>query len=101
MIAHGFIRADFGSPAFRPGTMVHLGNTGQGYGFQTWLLPGVNRRFALEGVNAQYILVDPALKLVVVHTAVGKDARGDASGTHIGAERTALLRGIVNYYGQW
>ncbi len=93
--------ANLQPPAFRPGTMVHLGNKVQGYGFQTWLLPGKNRRFALEGVHAQYILVDSALKLVVVHTAVGKDARGDASGTHIGAERSALMRGIVNYYGQW
>ncbi len=93
--------ANLQPPAFRPGTMMHLGNTGQGYGFQTWLLPGANRRFALEGVHAQSILVDPALKLVVVHTAVGKDARGDASGTHIGAEHAALWRGIVNYYGQW
>ena len=93
--------ANLQPPAFRPGTMRHLGNTGQGYGLQTWLLPGSSRRFALEGTHAQSILVDPELKLVVVHTAVGKDARGDASGEHIGAERAALWRGIVNYYGKW
>jgi hypothetical protein len=41
------------------------------------------------------------LNLVVVHTAVGKDASGDASGTRMGAERDALLRGIVASYGDW
>jgi CubicO group peptidase (beta-lactamase class C family) len=88
-------------PAFRPGTMLNHGSTVTGYGFQTWLIPGSSRRFALEGIHAQTILVDPALQLVVVHTAVGKDARGDASGTHIGSERAALWRGIVNHYGKW
>jgi hypothetical protein len=37
----------------------------------------------------------------MVHTAVGKDAAGDASGTHLGAERDALFRGIVAQYGHW
>jgi CubicO group peptidase (beta-lactamase class C family) len=88
-------------PAFRPGTMLNHGSTVTGYGFQTWLIPGTSRRFAFEGIHGQSILVDPALKLVVVHTAVGKDARGDASGTHLGAEHAALWRGIVAYYGKW
>ncbi|HEV6967376.1 hypothetical protein [Roseateles sp.] len=35
------------------------------------------------------------------HTAVGQDAAGDASGNHLGAERDALLRGIVARYGNW
>jgi hypothetical protein len=52
-------------------------------------------------VYGQAIFVDPALKLVVVHTAVGKDASGDASGNHLGAERDALLRGVVAQYGEW
>ena len=87
--------------AFRPGRMQHGGSTYQGYGLQTWLLPGSHRRFALLGVYGQAIFVDPVLKLVVVHTAVGKDASGDASGKHLGAERDALLRGIVAQYGDW
>lgn len=29
------------------------------------------------------------------------DAAGDASGNHLGAERDALLRGIVARYGNW
>lgn len=87
--------------AFRPGRMDYHGSTYAGYGFQTWILPGTHRRFALQGIHGQAIFVDPALKLVVVHTAVGKDASGDASGTHLGAERDALLRGIVARYGNW
>lgn len=87
--------------AFRPGRMQYRGGTYYGYGLQTWILPGSHRRFALQGIYGQAIFVDPALKLVVVHTAVGKDASGDASGAHLGAERDALLRGIVAEYGDW
>lgn len=87
--------------AFRPGRMRYRGSTYLGYGLQTWLLPGSQRRFALLGIHGQAIYVDPALKLVVVHTAVGKDAAGDASGHRLGAERDALLRGIVAHYGKW
>ncbi|MGO4157435.1 serine hydrolase domain-containing protein [Cupriavidus sp. YAF13] len=87
--------------AFRPGHMQYHGSTYYGYGLQTWILPGSHRRFALLGVYGQAIFVDPALNLVVVHTAVGKDAAGDASGAHLGAERDALLRGIVSAYGDW
>jgi len=87
--------------AFRPGRMAYHGSTYAGYGFQVWLMPGSHRRFALQGVYGQAIFVDPALKLVMVHTAVGKDASGDASGNHLGAERDALFRGIVAQYGRW
>lgn len=89
------------SPAFRPGTMQHKGSTYMGYGLQTWLLPGSHRRFALLGIYGQAILVDPELKLVVVHMAVAKDVSGDASGTRMGVERNALWRGIVAAYGNW
>ncbi len=87
--------------AFRPGRMPYHGSSYAGYGWQTWLMPGSRRRFVLLGVYGQAILVDPALHLVVVHTAVGKDASGDASGNHLGAERDALFRGIVAEYGKW
>jgi CubicO group peptidase (beta-lactamase class C family) len=43
-----------------------------GYGYQTWLFPGTPRRFALMGIRGQLIFVDPATKLVMVHTAVRK-----------------------------
>ena len=86
---------------FRPGVMQNKGSTYSGYGLQTWLLPGTHRRFALFGIYGQAIMVDPDLKLVVVHMAVAKDASGDASGTHMGAERDAMWRGIVARYGNW
>ena len=41
-----------------------------GYGYQLWILPGERRRFALLGIRGQMILIDPASKLVMVHTAV-------------------------------
>jgi CubicO group peptidase (beta-lactamase class C family) len=81
--------------------MPNKGSTYFGYGLQTWLLPGSSRRFALLGIYGQAIFVDPDLKLVMVHLAVGKDASGDAGGTHLGAERDALWRGIVAHYGHW
>ncbi|MFJ3046316.1 serine hydrolase domain-containing protein [Herbaspirillum chlorophenolicum] len=88
--------------AFRPGSMLDShGSTYFGYGLQTWIMPGSHRRFALLGIYGQAIFVDPDLKLVVVHTGVGKDASGDASGNHFGLERDALLRGIVAEYGKW
>jgi CubicO group peptidase (beta-lactamase class C family) len=86
---------------FRPGTLQNKGSTYFGYGLQTWLLPGSHRRFALLGIYGQAIFVDPELKLVIVHMAVGKDASGDASGMRSGAERDALWRGIVSRYGNW
>lgn len=86
---------------FRPGRMVHKESNHLGYGLQTWLLPGNHRRFALLGIYGQAIFVDPDLKLVMVHMAVGKDPSGDASGTQMGAERDALWRGVVAKYGHW
>jgi CubicO group peptidase (beta-lactamase class C family) len=41
-----------------------------GYGYQVWILPGAARRFVLIGIRGQMIFVDPASKLVMVHTAV-------------------------------
>ena len=88
-------------PQFRPGAMDSHGSRYLGYGYQVWLLPGAQRRFALLGVYGQAIYVDPALRLVMVHLAVGADARGDASGAHLAQERDALWRGVVAQYGTW
>jgi CubicO group peptidase (beta-lactamase class C family) len=41
-----------------------------GYGYQVWIEPGSERRFVLRGAHGQFIFVDPASKLVMVHTAV-------------------------------
>ena len=97
----GMTQPDRQPEQFRPGRMTHKGSTYFGYGLQTWLMPGQHRRFALLGIYGQAIFVDPDLKLVMVHMAVGKDASGDASGTHMGAERDAMWRGIVARYGNW
>ncbi|WP_343722478.1 serine hydrolase, partial [Herbaspirillum seropedicae] len=89
-------------PAFRPGVMLDShGRTYFGYGYQVWIMPGSHRRFALLGIYGQAVFVDPELKLVMVHTGVGRDAAGDASGTHFGQERDALWRGVVAAYGSW
>jgi CubicO group peptidase (beta-lactamase class C family) len=40
-----------------------------GYGYQTWLLAGAGRTFALVGYRGQFVLVDPQTKLVLVQTS--------------------------------
>ena len=50
------------------------GRTGAGlfgYGYQTWLIGGKGRQFVLRGLRGQAIFVDPASKLVLVHTSAG------------------------------
>lgn len=54
------------APFLAPGTATRL----FGYGYQIWILPGARRQFALFGLHGQAILVDPATKTVLVHTAV-------------------------------
>ena len=66
-----------------------------GYGYQTWLFPGNRRQFALLGVHGQSIFVDPASKLVLVHTA----ARVKASGDPAAVELRALWDALVARYG--
>lgn len=56
--------------AFHPGRATPV----LGYGYQFWLQPGEKRRFSLIGTNGQAIFVDPATKLVLVQTAVAKNA---------------------------
>ena len=51
-------------------TQLRLGGIWSGYGYQTWLLPGGTRTFALRGLRGQFVLVDPETKLVLVQTAV-------------------------------
>ena len=68
-----------------------------GYGNHFWVFPGTRPRFALIGVRGQVIFVDPALRLVLVQTAVWKSA-GDRAAR---AELLALWRGVVEQYGAW
>ena len=70
-----------------------------GYGYQFWLFPGAKRRFALLGVYGQSIFVDPELKLVMVITAVAKNA--SVGKEPLGRERDAVWRGLISKYGSW
>ncbi len=63
--------------------------TNLGYGYQTWLLPGNRRMFALRGLGGQRILADPESKLVLVQTAAR--SRGDRTGDR---ELFALWRAV-------
>jgi CubicO group peptidase (beta-lactamase class C family) len=65
-----------------------------GYGFQLWLLPGTQRQFALLGIRGQAIFVDPAAKLVMVHTAVRRKPVDPGN-----AEAVALWSGVVQQLG--
>jgi CubicO group peptidase (beta-lactamase class C family) len=67
-----------------------------GYGYQTWLFPGEPRRFALLGIRGQIIFVDPATKLVMVHTAVRKNPSDPASN----AETVTLWLHVVAQLGK-
>jgi len=82
-----------GYPQFKPG----VDHPYFGYGYQFWVFPGSERRFALQGTRGQAIFVDPELKLVMVQTAVWKSLIHPES--H--GERDALWRGIVATYGSW
>ena len=67
-----------------------------GYGYQVWILPGAQRRFALLGIQGQIILVDPASKLVMVHTAVRQNPSDPASLTEPLALWSAVLERLGN-----
>src|SRR5207237_5002051 len=66
-----------------------------GYGYQTWILPGDRRMFLLSGVRGQAILIDPASRLVLVHTAVRNPRCGAMSGHRIAATPTTEPHRIV------
>jgi CubicO group peptidase (beta-lactamase class C family) len=80
-------------PQFHPGRAQRF----FGYGYQFWIEPGERRRFWLLGLFGQAIAVDPEHKLVMVHTAVAKDAKA----TDIWPEKFALWKAIVSRYGKW
>ncbi len=80
---------------FRPGQATPY----FGYGYQTWLFPGNQRRFALVGVYGQSVFVDPGNKLVMVHLAANATAK--AGDTSLGRERDMLWRGLVDKYASW
>jgi CubicO group peptidase (beta-lactamase class C family) len=75
------------SERMKPGAL----GRNMGYGYQTWLLqPAAERSFRLWGVRGQGVYVDPASKLVIVHTAVTAQP-GDPV-----PEQYFLFRGVLN-----
>lgn len=70
---------------------------GFGYGYQTWIVDPLasppRRQFALVGVHGQLILVDPASRLVLVQTAVRRQAADP------NLETLALWRELVRTMG--
>ena len=81
--------------AFAPGRATSY----FGYGYQFWTYPGEKRRFALLGVYGQSIFVDPELKLVMVITAVARNA--SVGKESFAFERNAVWRGLIGKYGTW
>ena len=75
-------------PHVWPGTAT----PNEGYGYQTWILPGARRTFMLWGANGQRIYVDPRSKLVMVNTAVSKPGLDLFSLQEMGALWTAAVR---------
>jgi CubicO group peptidase (beta-lactamase class C family) len=78
-------------------TIVHPGHpqpSAGGYGYQVWLLGGERRMFVLRGIRGQAIYVDPASRLVMVHTAVRKQARDPGV-----REANVLWRSLVQQLG--
>ena len=78
-------------PHLRPGIATGF----FGYGYQTWIFPGERRMFALLGVHGQSIFVDPRSRLVMVNTAVRKQA----SAGSWPRESTALWAAAVRELG--
>jgi CubicO group peptidase (beta-lactamase class C family) len=54
----------FWSPSLAPGAHA------PGYGYQVWLHLAPRRTFSLRGLRGQFVIVDPAKKLVLVQTAL-------------------------------
>jgi CubicO group peptidase (beta-lactamase class C family) len=87
------VRAD--QPHLQPGTASPT----EGYGYQTWILPGSRRTFLLAGTRGQRIFVDPQSKLIMVNTAVHKALLsplrpGDAPASPVSASSTAVQRSV-------
>ena len=75
------------APYLAPG----MGGRRFGYGYQLWIMPGQRRQFALRGIYGQTMLIDPATRTVLVHTA----ARPMATNNVGEAELMALWNALV------
>jgi len=79
-----------------PGSYLAAGGlTGPaGYGYHVWVSAGERRRFNLIGIRGQFMTVDPAAKLVIVHTAV----RPSAGFGPANLEFSGLIMAVVSQY---
>ena len=73
---------------------LRLGPPWSGYGYQTWLVAGKRRMFALRGYRGQFVIVDPEAKLVLVQTAArsGSDWAADGELLALWAAVTSQLQ---------
>jgi CubicO group peptidase (beta-lactamase class C family) len=73
---------------------LRLGMPWSGYGYQTWLIAGKRRMFALRGYRGQFVLVDPESKLALVQTAArtGSDPVADGELLALWEAATTQLR---------
>ena len=81
--------------AFHPGKATSR----MGYGYQFWLMPGAKRRFGLMGIRGQFIYVDPESRLVLVQTAVARNASVFKQES-MGFEFTGLWLALLRTYGK-
>lgn len=80
--------------AFRPGRATAY----LGYGYQFWIMPMRERSFAMLGVHAQAVLVQPGSGIVMVQTAVA-DAASGRQDPQPARERDAFWRGVLQSLG--
>jgi CubicO group peptidase (beta-lactamase class C family) len=85
VLAATSVHAD--QPHLWPGTAMPV----EGYGYQTWILPGERRMFMLWGAHGQRIYVDPRSKLVMVNTAA-QEGFDPLALQEMGALWSALVR---------
>jgi len=93
IIPSDWVREATTVPADRPDLRIVWPEAQLGYGYQTWIINGERRMFALTGAHGQAIYVDPTSGLVLVHTAVRRQAADPNK------EALALWRGIVDAVG--
>lgn len=68
-----------------------VGGRRLGYGYQVWLMPGTRRQFSLRGIYGQVMLIDPATRTVLVHTAVRPKATNNVGEAELAALWNALV----------
>ncbi len=81
-------------PAFKPRSATPY----MGYGYQTWILPGNERSFALQGIHGQNIFVQPKSGIVMVQTSVNDQPSGRQDVLPY-RHRDALWQGVLRSLG--